>query len=509
MATVVIAVAGILAQVTTSIERDFERFSEQTLEVIRFIDAARFAGLRVISSTNEFVLISTLSEENDATDANEDSKAQETSEIEWAAKSFAQVTSRFGRFVETHSLNDAEFVRAIKEKGGKVITGSRALARLAENKTAASEILEEKELFEEAEQAFLDVVQVALAHEHEEFAEVKAEMEETLGIIEIVVWIGLIGIAAFVVIFGAIITRKITIPIQNLAEATSAVAAGNLSTRVEPRGDDEIATLAKSFNEMASALEQNEEIREQTTAQLVQADKLSTLGRLAAGITHELAQPLNIIRLATQTSQMDLDDSAVPSTADQTELLTTIERQVIRMADIIDHMRVFARKDKAGDETFSPVHAVENTLVLVERQFASTGIELETEISNSCGLVRGSPMQLEQVVLNFLSNAGDAIALHAKTGNPGNPDFIGRIKVALEDEPASKSVRISVTDNGGGIAEEIRANLFDPFFTTKEVGQGTGLGLSISYAIVESMGGSIQVNNTDDGATFEASLPHV
>ena len=247
----------------------------------------------------------------------------------------------------------------------------------------------------------------------------------------------------------------------------------------------------------------------QAESQLIQSDKLATLGRMAAGITHELAQPLNNIRLVAQSALMDAaEEEAAAETHDS---LKTIDLQIARMAEIIDHMRVFARKDDSLAEAFTPSTCIKRALALMDLQVSNAGIRIEENISLGRDLVLGSTIQLEQVMINLLSNARDAIVERqqsdAATQTATEETFEGVISVSATDDRDAEMITVTVADNGGGFSEEIQQNLFDPFFTTKDVGEGTGLGLSVSYTIIQSMGGTIDATSNDSGTYFTISLP--
>ena len=265
------------------------------------------------------------------------------------------------------------------------------------------------------------------------------------------------------------------------------------------------------------ALVQDVTDRSRTERMLIQSDKLATLGRMAAGISHELSQPLNIIRLAAQTSIMEID-SGERELGEEKFTLQQIDNQVVRMAEIIEHMSIFARDDKGPGKAFMPRTALTDALSMVTKQFAAHDIQLDILIPPSVCTVEGSAVQLEQVLLNLLSNARDALdAVNSNPEDPGsNPENPGtaprmgvarRITVELNEDQGDNQINIAIADNAGGIPDDIIDNIFDPFFTTKDVGSGTGLGLYVSYTIIETMGGGISVRNVDGGARFEITLP--
>lgn len=246
--------------------------------------------------------------------------------------------------------------------------------------------------------------------------------------------------------------------------------------------------------------------RHRLQSELVQASKMVTLGTLAAGLAHEMSQPLNIIRMWGENTLARLRGGGMA--ADRLDkVLGLICEQTERMGRIIDHMRIFSRQDSPTASLFNPTAAATAAMQLVEHQYGLENIALTLASGSRETQVYGSALQLEQVVLNLLSNARDAIA-GRRAAEPEARG--GAIAVAVHEQGGQ--VHIRVDDDGGGIPAGVLPHLFDPFFTTKEVGQGTGLGLSISYGIIESMRGRIDVMNLIHadgrrGARFTITLP--
>ncbi|MCC6918107.1 MAG: PAS domain-containing protein [Alphaproteobacteria bacterium] len=234
-------------------------------------------------------------------------------------------------------------------------------------------------------------------------------------------------------------------------------------------------------------------------ARLIQAEKLSTLGTLASGITHELNQPLSIIRMAADACLILMEDGPLDP-AHTKQQLETISGQCERMADIINHMRIFSRRDDSGEvKQIDPSVSVRAAVRFLAEQIRLAGIELSTRIPETCRAIRGHPVGLEQVVVNLIGNAKDVI--EERHVSPG------RIEVAVEEDADWAETRIMVTDNGGGIPADVLPKLFEPFFTTKIAGKGTGLGLAIVQSIVTTMGGTIAAANVAGGARFTVTLP--
>ncbi|MCH7541146.1 MAG: PAS domain S-box protein [Proteobacteria bacterium] len=247
--------------------------------------------------------------------------------------------------------------------------------------------------------------------------------------------------------------------------------------------------------------------REAMQAQLIQAEKLSTLGEMAAGIAHELSQPLNIIRMAADSSLMLIEEGDADLDY-QKEQLALIGGQTQRMADIIDHMRIFSRKDDMDAELFDASASVRNALGLVHEAIHLADIRVAAKVPERCRHVLGHAVQLEQVMVSLLTNAADAILAHpVPAGDRSRGKQQGRITVNLVDDKTSNWIWIIVSDTGGGIPDDVIGHIFEPFYTTKELGKGTGLGLSVAYGIVTAMGGRIDVWNTAKGARFQIALP--
>lgn len=239
--------------------------------------------------------------------------------------------------------------------------------------------------------------------------------------------------------------------------------------------------------------------RKHLQSQLVQSAKLATLGEMAAGMAHELSQPLNIMRMASESAMMMIDKGDA-TTAYQRGKFGLIYDQTHRMAEIIDHIRIFSRKDNDAVEVFDANAIAAMAVSLIGKQTMSEDIWIDLTLPTEASPVTGRPVQLEQVIINLLANAADSIRQRRKTDGAS-----GRITVTLERQ--DDDLHITVADNGTGIDDSAAERLFEPFFTTKEVGRGTGLGLSVSFGIINSMSGTLTAENAEAGARFVIVLP--
>ena len=247
-----------------------------------------------------------------------------------------------------------------------------------------------------------------------------------------------------------------------------------------------------------------------TQAQLIQSAKLASIGELSSGIAHELNQPLTVIRGISQLFKRNL----VKKNSEHVKFLEqfeSLERNTRRMMKIINHLRNFSRQSQSDFSRVEINAVLDACLLMVGEQLQLRSIEVEKCMAPNLGAVHGDPNSLEQVFLNLLTNARDAIEEarhHLPEGSGPEPQKADKIRITTGNNDEGSTVIIQFIDTGNGIPSTVIEQIFDPFFTTKEVGKGTGLGLSVSYGIVKEHGGDIEVVETGaDGTTFQVRLP--
>jgi PAS domain S-box-containing protein len=228
-------------------------------------------------------------------------------------------------------------------------------------------------------------------------------------------------------------------------------------------------------------------------------DRLSTLGTMAAGIAHELNQPLNTIRVVTDGFLFGRDEEWDLDPDELYESLDLVSKQVLRMTQVIQNIRDFAREERNGVHVDVDINeALENVFSMIGRQLEAHGIELKTHFGQGMPPVRADLYQLEQVFMNLLVNARQALDASESS----------KKVIAVRTSYYHGKLQIEVIDNAIGIHKEKLNDVFEPFYTTKEPGVGTGLGLSISQSIISGFGGQIKVyNNYSGGATFVVLIP--
>jgi len=229
--------------------------------------------------------------------------------------------------------------------------------------------------------------------------------------------------------------------------------------------------------------------------QLVQAGKLATLGELTAGVAHELNNPLNNTSLFVGNAIDRLELGGTDNGRIVTELRHAMQ-QVRKATEIISHLRTFGRAAPVSREPISLRQVIERALSLMQAQLRVREVEVTVDLGVAEPVVVGNAIQLEQVFINLLTNARDAVA--------DSP----RKAIGISAAVGPAAVEIAVADTGHGIPPELEQRIFDPFFTTKEVGKGMGLGLSITYGIIKEHGGTISVVSAPgEGAAFLIHLP--
>ncbi|MFN3200074.1 MAG: sensor histidine kinase [Bradymonadia bacterium] len=322
---------------------------------------------------------------------------------------------------------------------------------------------------------------------------------------KLVLWSLILDFAG-VLVFGIYLGgRYIVRPIQGITEAAALVTmTGAHSTLTMPQdGPREINRLARTFEQMVRRLgEQQDTLRRQVSAletarnELVRSEKLATVGRLASGVAHEVGNPLAAVIGFVEFMQ----DPRGVSPDQQADLLTRMQRELGRIQTTIRDLLDFSRPSAGVPEPVDLMEAAQSAYELVryQRRFKSIEVVFEAESLPPVIVDRG---RLRQVLVNLLLNAADALAT-VETGTR-----LITIGAAAHSREGISGVRLTVSDNGPGVPEDIAEQLFDPFFTTKQPGEGTGLGLAIAHRLVEEAQGHLALQTSDAGAAFSVWLP--
>jgi two-component system NtrC family sensor kinase len=358
--------------------------------------------------------------------------------------------------------------------------------------------------------------------------------------------------AIVLIIFGSLLLSRVLVkPIKDLVRLTQKISEGDFSQKIEETSRNEIGQLIGSFNRMIERLKENHESMEnyleslelankklkQAQEELIRTEKLASIGRFAAGVAHEVGNPLGAILGYTSILQkegMDHEESK--------DYLKRIEKEIDRINRIVRELLDFARPSKFEIKDVEIHLVIENTLSLLSYQKNFKNIESRLDLQSDLPKIKGDESQLSQVFMNIILNAVDAmqnggiLTIQTRThiiealdedrfqrvyprrrrGDPMESDYSRKRKAdpltALfkKFSEGDQLVEIRISDTGIGIRKEDLENIFDPFFTTKAPDKGTGLGLSISLRIVESLGGEIKVTSEiGKGTTFEIYVPAI
>jgi signal transduction histidine kinase len=346
--------------------------------------------------------------------------------------------------------------------------------------------------------------------------------QEARNLVRITVGLVVVDVVAFVLFGFLLMDRSVVGPIRRLAAVSEKIASGDLRLCADESQGNEVGQLGVSFNRMVGAILSAQEKARRVQRETFQWEKLATVGRLAAGVAHEVGNPLMGIRgYAEYLRRND------PPPQEREECLEKIVAETRRIENIVRGLLSVASAEREGGEAADVNEVVRETVELLSFRKMFRDVEVAVE-TGEVGRAEISPERFRQVLLNLMINAVDAMdgggVLRVRTFvmKPWLPPALRKARRRASDPPEADVLRlregiggfieralaVSVTDTGCGIRPDALPLIFDPFFTTKEEGKGTGLGLSVSRAIVETAGGEIVVDSDEGkGSTFIVILP--
>jgi signal transduction histidine kinase/ActR/RegA family two-component response regulator len=326
------------------------------------------------------------------------------------------------------------------------------------------------------------------------YAAVQQQIQDTQRILALAGMLGIIIGAAVV----SILVRRVTQPLRDLRDSAEAVGRGDFSKRIEIRSNDELGELAAGFNQMTGNLQKSTAQLEKTVtmlrdtqAKLLHSEKLSAVGQFVAGVAHELNNPLTALIGFAELLQMD------DVSEDSRDSLQRISASAERCHKIVQSLLSFARQRPPERKLTDLNQVLDAVIEILIYELRTNNIKVARDYATDLPKLLVDPHQMQQVFLNIVNNARQAIEAHRPHGG-----------VSLSTRRIGDFVQIRFEDDGPGMSAETVAKIFDPFFTTKPVGKGTGLGLSLSYGIIQEHGGTISVESViGNGTTFVIVLP--
>jgi hypothetical protein len=344
-----------------------------------------------------------------------------------------------------------------------------------------------------------------------------AEIEETIAHFQKTVMLFAICTAlAFIVVGTFLLTRYLVKPLEKLIEATEDITEGYVPQRLESTSSNEIGTLSVSLARMSDklredkdkidtyvkSLEESNRQLKQAQDEVIRSEKLSSVGRLAAGVAHEIGNPIGIILGYLEILRQQIND-----TPENNEPLERLEKEVMRIDTIIRELLSFSRPSSVSLQPIQANAVIQEATTIISHQKGFQRIKLRLNLDNSLPTIMADEGLLQQVFINLLINAMDAmpeggdLSVSSEYRSEGN---YGPLDYTLPAE----GITIVVKDSGVGIDQKHLNKIFDPFYTTKSPGKGTGLGLSVCHRIIESLGGVITVQSIPGkGTTFAIMLP--
>jgi signal transduction histidine kinase len=300
-------------------------------------------------------------------------------------------------------------------------------------------------------------------------------------------------VAFFLMLLNSVLTavyvETLIRPILNLNRTMKQAGLGDLAVRASARTRDEVGELADAFNRMMDELEMARDREKVQRAQLAHTEKMAAVGTLAAGVAHEVNNPLAGVLACVENMLSDPDDAAA-----RERYLDLIVDGLNRIERTVNTLLNFSRQREMRLEETSLNHNLRHVVELVGYQLRQSGVEVRFDLDETGAVVMADHFQMEQLFLNLVLNAVQAM--------PRGGELVLRTRVGND------AVVAEVRDTGSGIPEEVLDRIFDPFFTTREVGEGTGLGLAVSDSIVAAHGGTIGVTSTlGVGTVFRVELP--
>ena len=495
MALSAIIVAIALSRTVASIEKEFEEFNDRTLQMSSLLEKIRFSGLRIVSSTSEYLLIAATRHHGNTSEIQDEERAG-LNEVELIRAANTELDGLLGRYRElvvTYFPDESRYLEAIEQHRDRLTQGSRNMMLMDLNINNIAKLNNAKEDFEKTELMFLQAVDLALNPEFVEYHEKVAELEDTIEFTDTLIWIGLVGAAIIILILGSATTQSIVQPLVRLSTSIEHVRKGDYSQELGINRTDEIGRLAASFDSMADQLQKNKILQQEFIEQLEQ--KNTELERFTYTVSHDLKSPLVTVKGFLGMLEKDIEAGQKDAIDKDIDFLKTATDT---MGDLLNDLLELSRVGRViNPSTLVSMTEVCNEVVdtlhsLIKERHAE--IRIMPDMPNAYA-DRG---RIKEVIQNLLENA---IKFSRDSDHP---------KVNIYSETRANNTLFIVEDNGIGIDSAYHDKIFVLFERLDAKTDGTGVGLALVKRIVETHGGEIWIESPVDleGTRFCFTPPH-
>ena len=376
-------------------------------------------------------------------------------------------------------------INLIIKKASKVIT----VAQSGDFKKSTQIIEEEIEPLHDDK--LHDIINMQIKNEQAEIDHVYSSLTETFKAFQVKMIASIVLLLATVCFATALAWRSIYRPITDLIHSMSKIGQGDYGVEI-PINEGEVGLIAKSLQQMAHDLEEKQ-------SQLLQSAKLTSIGQLSAGITNDMDRPLSSIKYNAQIMRREI--SILENSYGLKDSIALIENDANQISSTINHLKKFSRQTDFTKKPLNINEVINSSFTLLNQQLKSHNIKLTTDYQNDIPLFMGNENDLEQVFLNIMTNAYNAIIARYDLTE-------GQILISTHFNTDENIIGICFKDTGTGISLAEQPFIFDPFFSTRDKNSHSGLGLSIAYGIITQHGGTIALKSTSmEGSVFEIKLP--
>ncbi|WP_415717198.1 ATP-binding protein [Maridesulfovibrio sp.] len=460
-------------------------------EQLRLLKNIKSTTNRMLKEVSDYIILQSFDEFNEFQNARK-SLIKTLNNLQTISEGELQYITR-NRYSEFKEEKKEILVsRQIRQQINLIIKNASKVITVAQNGNLkkAAQILEE-EIEPLHDDKLHDIITMQIKDEQAEIDSVYSSLSETFKTFQIQLIASIVLLLATVCFATVLAWRSIYRPITELVHSMNQIGKGDYSVEIPPN-DGEVGLIAKSLQQMAHDLEEKQ-------SQLLQSAKLTSIGQLSAGIANDMDRPLSNIRHNAQIMRREI--SILENSYGLKDSIDLIENDASQIRITINHLKKFSRQTDFTKKPLNVNEVINSSFTLLNQQLKSHNIKLLTDLQKDLPLFMGNENDLEQVFLNIMTNACNAIIARYDLSK-------GQIYISTHFNTDEKLIEICFKDTGTGISPAEQPFIFDPFFSTRDKNSHSGLGLSIAYGIIAQHGGTITLKDTSmEGTVFEIKLP--